>query len=298
MNPTGTVFKSSRLALKHLVSNNGSAEDISTLREYLKAQGWKEFEKLPEFWFYKTPKIGRTIYFITETGDLIQNKVNAISHMRQCSYSEEQIEQFRSIQVDDNVGPDQRRLLTSNGVRKVVKAKKSKRKVKVDESWTEDDTVPQGWRQKIISTFGDRRSVQLLLSPSGQTFRGKREALRYLIENGHSQDEVEEMRNLLGKDGWISHDQLPENWFFKSSKSKIFLCSPTGQYFKSRDLAVRFVREKGTERELEMLTNFSLGKTERNPGDDTLSEVLESSDTSAITEMDESVDNVRELFQD
>ena len=39
--------------------------------------------------------------------------------MRQCSYSEEQIEQFRSIQVDDNVGPDQRRLLTSNpdGVR-------------------------------------------------------------------------------------------------------------------------------------------------------------------------------------
>ena len=283
------MFKSTRLALKHLLRNNGSAGDITAVRERLKTEGWKEMERLPRDWLCRTLKSGRAIFFLTETGDFIQSKVNAVSHMKQGSFSEEDIHKLESIKFDDITGPDNP---------KPDQRKKLKKKVKVDESWTEDDTVPQGWRQKIISTFGDRRSVQLLLSPSGQTFRGKREALRYLIENGHSQDEVEEMRNLLGKDGWVSHHQLPENWFFKSSKSKIFLCNPTGQYFKSRDLAVRFVREKGTERDLEMLTSFSLGKTERNPGDDTLSEVLESSDTSAITEMDESVDNVRELFQD
>ena len=57
----------------------------------------------------------------------------------------------------------------------------------------------------------------------------------------------------------------------------------------ARMMKVRFAREKGTERELEMLTSFSLIKNEKNPEDETLSDALDSSDSSVMTEMDESV---------
>ena len=268
-NPAGDSFKSPRLALKHTISNNGSDEEVSTLREYLLTQGWKEgFEKLPTLWFYKTAKIGRTICFLTESGDLLQNKVAAISYLRQHSSNpDENIQKMKSFNFDDvelcagEYSPLRRKAVAkkeeTKRTRKDKLSQKSKRSSRLKKSskaesecWTEDETVPKGWRQKILTTFGDSRKVQILISPSGQTFRGKREALRHLIEKGHPEDMIVEMRNLLAKDGWISDQKLPVNWLFKTQNSHTSYCSPTGRYFKTRDQAVKFARASNESEEV------------------------------------------------
>ena len=114
----------------------------------------------------------------------------------------------------------------------------------------------------------------MLLAPTGDTFRGKREALRWMLKNNCSPDQISQMRQLLTTDGWNFHEKLPQSWLFKATrngkknKQQITYCSPGGEYFSSREKAVKFAGEAGgSESELEMLSTFSVKGNERKPAD-------------------------------
>ena len=328
LSPTGEVFKSVKLALKHLIDSKGAGEEISAVREYLKSQGWKEgLDKLPALWLYKTGNTGRKISFLTDAGDFVEHKVNAISYLKQHSTCiEEDVEKLQAFNFDDIVkkpveGENQPSVRKSGkhststekdvekikpvarqpdeGNKKTKKLVKSSKKkpMEPDETWTEDESVPEGWRQKRMM-LGIGRKSQMLLAPTGDTFRGKREALRWMLKNNHSQDKISQMRNLLSTDGWKFHERLPENWLYKTSKNgkgriQTTYCSPSGEYFKSREQAVKFARETGAaESEVEMLSSFSVKGNERKPADVPTATSL--SQDISLTETDSSFDSLSE----
>ena len=106
------------------------------------------------------------------------------------------------------------------------------------------------------------------------------------------------MRNLLPTDGWKFHEKLPENWLYKTTKNgkgriQTTYCSPSGEYFKSRELAVKFARETGSaEREVEMLSTFSLKGNERKPAD--VPSATSLSSEISLAETDSSFDSLSE----
>ena len=112
-----------------------------------------------------------------------------------------------------------------------------------------------------------------------------------MLKNNCSPDKISQMRSLLTTDGWKFHERLPQNWLYKKQKHTYY-CSPSGEYFKSRDLAVKFVRQNGgAERELEMLSSFSVKGNEGKPADvppTSLSEEI------SLTETDSSFDSLSE----
>ena len=99
-----------------------------------------------------------------------------------------------------------------------------------------------------------------------------------MLKNNCSPDQTSQMRQLLTTDGWNFHEKLPQNWLYKGEKNggrksgrrriQITYCSPGGEYFKSRELAVKFARENGVAgSELELLSTFSVKGNERKPAD-------------------------------
>ena len=107
------------------------------------------------------------------------------------------------------------------------------------------------------------------------------------------------MRHLLSTDGWKFHEKLPENWLYKAAKNgkgriQTTYCSPSGDYFKSRELAVKFAREAGAaESEVEMLSTFSLKGNERKPADVPSAPTSLSAEMS-LAETDRSFDSLSE----
>ena len=106
------------------------------------------------------------------------------------------------------------------------------------------------------------------------------------------------MRNLLSTEGWYFHARLPENWLYKTGKNgrgriQTTYCSPGGEYFKSRELAVKFARETGAaESEVEMLSTFSVKGNERKPAD--VSNATSLSGDISLGEIDSSLDSLSE----
>ena len=51
----------------------------------------------------------------------------------------------------------------------------------------------------------------MLFSPEGESFQGRRPALKFMIEQNNPKEKVEEMRGLLKFEGWDYDPRLPEN---------------------------------------------------------------------------------------
>ena len=68
----GRIFKSRRLALAHMISNQAKAGDIKRMREGLGGEGWSSSSLLPPDWWYKVSKDERQqMEVITEDGGLL-----------------------------------------------------------------------------------------------------------------------------------------------------------------------------------------------------------------------------------
>ena len=106
MDPQGNKFKFRRHALKHLIDNSGLKEDIKTLRESLKCEGWRDTARLPEDWLFKTDKNSRQLKFVTERGDLVLNKIRAREYLEKHSATAEDLEKIKDIKY--NVGQEQK----------------------------------------------------------------------------------------------------------------------------------------------------------------------------------------------
>ena len=230
LSPDKKHFAGRRVALKYLIDNNYSEDEIEAMRECLKFDGWIMDSKLPSKWFYKTHK-DNTHLFIDSEGNYFQSKDTALKyHVKEKGENNETL------------------LMLQNFINNIVSVHNSGRGI--DSSWRRNDPrVPKGWMIKEKQN-GPVKNI-LLLSPEERYFSGYRYALKFLIENNNPEETIEDMRQCMKFDGWLQDPKLPTKWFYKALKnhSNQYIDSEAN-YFQSKDAALRYhVKEKGENSE-------------------------------------------------
>ena len=85
-----------------------------------------------------------------------------------------------------------------------------------------------------------------LLSPEERCFSGYRLALKFLIETGQPEKIIDDMRECMKNDGWFPVPNVPVGWIYKKSKRHSFsFIDPTGNYFRSREGALKMLVSQG-----------------------------------------------------
>ena len=280
--PDGTVFRSRRGALEHMVVSPGKyqGEEVESMRYFLRFEDWTESPDLPAGWRIKRGKKsvllmgsdGKYFKSLTKAAEFVNRysryfnredvqKIIKLSYT--CGKTEKSSKNEKTTRKEkENVEKIYKLSPSSSGKTrqvkksKIKKLKQRRRKFVPDDSWSSDSTVPEGWLQKKID-LGRNKTFQLLVSPEGQRFKGKRSALQYLIKNKYPAEDIREMRNLLKSDGWENHPDLPINWMYKVRGTKTVFCSPDGTALESKEKALEFIKSNdGSESEIELLKSF------------------------------------------
>ena len=217
-----------------MINNNFPAEKISEMRMLMKLDGWAFHPALPDNWMYKLDSWNKRI-FCSSSGKLLHSKAEALQHL-QASGGDGEFEMLNSsFAIPDTPS-------------------------RLDQSWSCDATIPPGWMQKRIQFGKDRgHIVQWLRSPDGEKFIGKRAVLEFMIKNNYPANKIRAMRDLLKTDGWKSHQDLPQDWFFNVQAGKLFLCSPKGKKL-SKNSAIKSELSLGDEENAEKLRAFSVSE--------------------------------------
>ena len=201
--PDGSRHKNRREALKHMVSKAFSEEEIGLMRSCLKSEGWEHHEKLPANWKFKTKTDihGTRIYIMTACGKMFDTAASAVRYMQNSlKFRSSEIERVHSLANMEKAvrpgrptpGPEQPKI-----------------------NWTEDGTVPTGW--KVGLPEGGK---QRILCPDGTQHGSRREGLKYMVQKGFPDEYVTQMRSFLKVEGWKDDDRLPLNWKMKIKLKK------------------------------------------------------------------------------
>ena len=128
----GSQFMTRRLAMKHLISEQYSEEEVDAMREALREDGWRDDPLLPKAWRYKTIAGGSKpgmehIKFLTAAGDVLDGLDRARSLVKDGQEFTEKEAEGLKVFID---------ILT-------VRARS------VRYNWNENDqTIPEGWKSR------------------------------------------------------------------------------------------------------------------------------------------------------
>ena len=235
LSPEGVTIKGRRSALQYMSSKHYPESDLQLVRIGMTQDGWKTEEGLPKNWFYKAKHAENLsrINYCSPEGKLFETKEKL----------------FKYVNLLEKMSNDD-----------LMKLKRHKGNGKAnldDKSWIRDDpTVPSGWGIKIFN-FGSKKRTRLM-SPEGKIYNSKREALKLMIDEKYPEKEIEEMRNTLTHDGWLTDSNLPKDWFFKYAKGSAYpyFISPGGDKFKSSTVAIEYLKRKSQENDLKHFFTF------------------------------------------
>ena len=222
LSPKGKIFPCRRLALKYMIENSFPQDDLATMKQMLVHERWQDHTLLPEGWLYRddTVTAGNSKEFISMDGVLHRSFKHALAYLKGSPYVSYQVLQNME---EFNLS--------------VMKKSRS------DMDWREDENLPPDWKTK--KGF----NCDYFLCPSGERqFQGRRMALQFMIQNGHSEDDTEVMRKSMVAEGWIKNDCLPEGWLVKENGSQgknltsAFLLSREGHLFKSCKNAIDYMK--------------------------------------------------------
>ena len=140
---------------------------------------------------------------------------------------------------------------------------RSKKPTIPDSSWLSDASLyPVRWKYKMCrnpTNIENRTNVKFLL-PNGKELYGLRSAFAYMIKNCFSTEDISIMRKALGQRGWNEDPSLPENWLFRRTR-RLEFCDSFGNYFKSKDKAIKFAVESKSLNEENILKIKNFIKT-------------------------------------
>ena len=71
--------------------------------------------------------------------------------------------------------------------------------------WTDGDgKLPEGWKMKLHKVSSGKKNYNRIyfLSPNEQSFDNLVKALRYMVTNHYTDEDINIMANLLLEDGW------------------------------------------------------------------------------------------------
>ena len=112
---------------------------------------------------------------------------------------------------------------------------------------------------KNSTSMENKTNIKFLL-PDGKELYGLRLALAYMIKNNFSTEDISTMRKALGQRGWKEDPSLPENWLFRWM-GRLHFCDSFGNFFKSRDKAIKFALESNSLNEENILKVKNFTKT-------------------------------------
>ena len=231
--PDGSRHKTRREALKHMVSKACPEEEIALMRSCLKAEGWEDHENLPPNWKHKTKtdKHGTRNYIMSSCGKMFDNIAKAVTYMQNSL-------KFRSSEIE--------KVHSMASMEKAIRpARPTPVPAQPNISWTEDATVPVGW--KVGPPEGGRQRV---LCPDGTKHGSRREVLKYMVAKSCHPEEINWMRSCLKAKGWEDNENLPPNWKFMTKESsqgpKKLIMSDDGNLFPTITGAVQFMERAGT----------------------------------------------------
>ena len=240
VSPEGKVFEGKRVAIAFMVQEDYPEEQIDEMRKCLELDGWMPDERLPPKWLAKRIKSKQQM-FISDDGLIFYTKQEALSHL-------EKTNQHEAFTILKKFG------------------KETKDCSSLKENYISHPSVPIGWQVRDMSL--DSSLTWSVLAPNGRVFPGKRQALAHMIKQGFPEEDITVMRNGLAYDGWLTHDHLPKNWFYKKLENKetkiktIKFISSEGNLFKSRELAIKHLRNFARVDEEKLLRGFDETETE------------------------------------
>ena len=251
--PEGRVFKGARVALKNMLENGFSNQDILKMKKAMGLKGWTEHDSLPENWMYR--RKGRAIQFCDFKMDFYPSKEVALKKLEGSS----DLLVLKEFQAPASTYLKPQRIeksVTSKG-----RCRKRFRKSNIpDSSWLSDGSLyPEGWKYRMCknpTNFEKRTNIQFLL-PNGKVLYGLRLALAYMIKNSFSPENIFTIKKALGQRGWKEDASLPENWMYRYM-DRLQFCDSFGNYFTSREKALKFVFESSSlsEENILKIKNF------------------------------------------
>ena len=186
-------IKGRRNALRNLIKENYSEEEIYRLRKALSQDGWRKSKLVPEKWRVRMPGdwpalTRHEVQFLTCQGLVLNGFKAAIETMKFLP------ETFSKIDV--------------NRLNKLKKMSILERR-KSSTDWVKGENLPQGWKVK-------KSGVKwYFLNPDGYQFKGRRLAFVNMIENKYPEEVLDKFRDDLALDGWQKDDLVPPNWMVR-----------------------------------------------------------------------------------
>ena len=222
----GTVLRGKRAALAYMVKNNYRSEEKEKLEKSLQKDGWYQHPSLPGDWLYKNSSRGPI--FSNEKGVRLESTNKAVEYLTRTGKAafSQKLETFGS--------PNQ--------------------------NWIDDpETYPSGWKYIQIPIFSSSRNMVKIKTSTGETFKGKRAALEFMIKNKYSQEDVEKVRKSLISDGWSYESTLPPNWLYrkKTAERRFSFINEHGVLMKRSD-AISHFKNIGDSKYLQILTIFRI----------------------------------------
>ena len=115
-----------------------------------------------------------------------------------------------------------------------------------------DQTIPNGWSMR-----GEGKGA-VLRSPTGLTYRSRRNAFEEMLISGkYSDEEIEAMKGCLIHEGWEDREDIPSRWKIKKKGYGIFLMEQGGRIFSSTTKAIEFLRKYNKYYSVEDLEKLS-----------------------------------------
>lgn len=159
--------------------------------------------------------------FRTENGENLKSTLDIILYMKNNGYSNQEIDSFKERG-------------TSTKFRKT-------------------DGLPPDWMSacfKAETKFGIL-NITRFLSPDGVILKNRAKAIKYMIDNGFDESDVEVMKTLLAKqDGWQVDENLPQGWMKKQHLHSTSYISPTFETFKHKHDVLDFMKSQGQDDEV------------------------------------------------
>jgi len=243
--------------LRWLVESGADEEAISKARMELMECGWSGNQYLPEDWLHKQKVGTHALNILTSEGVKIISYKAAMHFMRtNAKYTEKDIQRIKLF-------PDGK-FSNSHRGREVDRIPQTPKISPDDPSWEENDqTIPKGWKSRKM----EGREVTMLLTPSGAVYWSRRAALKDLLKNGGSEEEVEGIRKGLEYDGWKTFPNLPKAWMYKRKEPRSMYLTETGDLVDGHTKAQKLIAddEKYSVEDQTNIRNFVLeiSKTER-----------------------------------
>ena len=216
--------------------------EVEFMRSQLFLENWLDSPLLPEGWKVRSQeeKIGSK-EFLSKEVTVFKSYRKALEYIK--SYmSESDVQRF-----DMFAAAESKVTRTSNY------------------EWFEDPSLPKGWRMRTSE------HKQFFIAPTNEQFTVRRQALKFMIDQRHPEEDIEFMRKHLSADNWEDSPLLPQHWKVRhkehKSGSKDFL-TKSGEILRSTRSAIEHVKssKKFSKKDLDKLEEFALNESRKSRG--------------------------------